>query len=529
MPVNGGRNKRQADNPSPTDVSNDQAAFDPEQGLYQMLLTEQMRYEPELAEFSGVLESKLPLCIDCDGTLIKTDLLHEAMLNLAKRSWTFIPRMLLWLLKGKASFKQQVSHYASIDFTTLPYRPIILKLAQLVRQQGRKVVLVTAAPERFAASVSRDLDLFDEVFSSSADINLAGRSKAALLESKFGTGQFIYVGNGRADLPVWAASGGAVIASSSSSLQRAAAGLCPIYGVVPDSSPMNPKSWLQAIRIHQWLKNFLIFVPLGAAHKIFDQEGLASSALAFAAFCLCSSAVYLINDLLDLPSDRLHARKRKRPFASGALPVAAGVLAAPMLLLGAMLFGAFLPALFALVMASYFVLTILYSFWLKGQVIVDVMLLATLYTTRILAGAAATSIVPSFWLLAFSMFVFLCLAFIKRYSEIRALHLQQKQTIPGRGYAVADEPVILSLGSAAGYGAVLILSLYINSSDLDGLYPRRWLLWLIMPPVLYWISRVWLKAHRNELHDDPIVFAVKDRQSWAVVVLMVCILVAASH
>lgn len=468
-------------------------------------------------------QADLPLCIDCDGTLVQTDLLYESLLLLMKKSLASCFAAPFWLLKGKAYFKQQVAKYVSIDASTLPYNQRVVGLVRAARDQGRTTVLATAAPEKFANAVSEHLGLFDRVVSTNDQMNLAGLAKAACLEHLFGNKGFVYAGNGRADLPVWARSGGAIIVSSSSSLLKSAATVSPVLEVIagPKSSP---RLWLRAIRVHQWLKNLLIFVALFAAHKFGDIRALQAAVLAFFAFSFCSSAVYVINDLLDLPSDRTHKRKKNRPFASGAIPIPQGVLSAAVLLVLALIICAFLTPAFAGALLGYFVLTSLYSFWLKGQVIVDVMLLASLYTSRILAGAAATEIIPSFWLLAFSMFIFLSLALIKRYSEIQALHQEKKIQTAGRGYTVSDEPVLLSLGTAAGYGAVLILALYINSPDTEGLYPNRWALWFILPPILYWISRAWLKAHRNEMHDDPVVFAVTDKQSWAIICCLVGVL-----
>jgi 4-hydroxybenzoate polyprenyltransferase len=278
--------------------------------------------------------------------------------------------------------------------------------------------------------------------------------------------------------------------------------------------------WIRAIRVHQWLKNFLVFVPLVAAHRIIDYPAAISAALAFVSFSSCASAVYIINDIVDLESDRAHVRKKKRPFASGSLSISHGLYAASLLLITSAIISWRISCMFSGALAGYFCCTCLYSFWLKRQVIVDVMLLASLYTFRILAGAAATAIVPSFWLLAFSMFLFLSLALVKRYSELMLAQQEAREGLPGRGYSTSDHPVLLSLGSAAGYAAVLILALYINSPDVEGLYPNRWSLWLVLPPFLYWMTRIWLKAHRGELEDDPLVFAVTDKQSWAVATLV---------
>jgi 4-hydroxybenzoate polyprenyltransferase len=286
--------------------------------------------------------------------------------------------------------------------------------------------------------------------------------------------------------------------------------------------------WLRAIRVHQWLKNLLLFLPVLAGHKFTDLYTIRCALLGFASFCLCASAVYLINDIVDLKSDRAHPRKRHRPFASGAIPVKQGVVVAPIFLVISMLMAAYLSWLFLGVLLLYFLLTCSYSFWLKNQVIVDVMLLAGLYTMRVLAGSAATAILPSFWLLAFSVFVFLSLALVKRYSELMLMRDLQKEGAAGRGYFVQDSVVLLSLGSAAAYSSVLVLALYINSPDMVDLYSSRWPLWLLLPPFLYWMTRIWLKAHRGELHEDPLVFAVTDKQSWGVAMTCGIALIAAT-
>jgi len=286
--------------------------------------------------------------------------------------------------------------------------------------------------------------------------------------------------------------------------------------------------WLRAIRVHQWLKNLLLFLPVLAGHKFTDLYTIRGALLGFASFCLCASAVYLINDIVDLKSDRAHPRKRHRPFASGAIPVKQGIAVAPIFLVISILIAAYLSWLFLCVLMLYFLLTCSYSFWLKNQVIVDVMLLAGLYTMRVLAGSAATAILPSFWLLAFSVFVFLSLALVKRYSELMLMRDLQKEGAAGRGYFVQDSVVLLSLGSAAAYSAVLVLALYINSPDMVDLYSSRWPLWLLLPPFLYWMTRIWLKAHRGELHEDPLVFAVTDKQSWGVAMTSGVALIAAT-
>jgi 4-hydroxybenzoate polyprenyltransferase/phosphoserine phosphatase len=471
------------------------------------------------------MTKSVPLCVDCDGTLIRTDLLHESVMLLMKRSPMSLLKLPFWLMKGRAHLKQQVSQRVSINATTLPYEPEIIELIKRGRSEGRTIVLATASPRQQAMAIADHLALFDRVEATDAQTNLAGSNKAAHLERLFGRGGFEYAGNSRADIPVWAASSGAIVVSRSKTLRQTVEAKVPVLQVI-EPTVRSLKVYAKAIRVHQWLKNLLVFVPLLAAHD-FSFNSLISACVAFVAFSLCASGVYVINDLLDLPSDRVHARKRTRPFASGAVPIAHGVVLAPVLLLAAVLLALMLPAAFAATLLAYFAVTCLYSFWLKNQVIVDVLMLASLYTSRIIAGAAATSIVPSFWLLAFSMFMFLSLAIVKRYSEMLVVLQQNKQMAAGRGYLVSDLPVLVSLGTAAGYMATLVLALYVNSPDLVGMYSRRWALWLVLPPLLYWISRVWMKAHRGELHDDPVVFAATDWQSWVLaVVITVTLLVA---
>ena len=456
-----------------------------------------------------------PLCVDCDGTLIHTDLLQESVLMLIKKSWFSIFWLPVWLLKGKANLKLRIAERVSVDASTLPYNEEILALTRQARLDGRRTVLATASTRMQAEAVAAHLGLFDQVVATDEGANLAGTHKAAQLERLFGSKGFLYAGNSRADLPVWAASSGAVVVSARRALVDAASKLTSVLQVI---SPVKPtlKTYARTIRVHQWLKNLLVFIPLLAAHQTSNLRAVAAALLAFLAFGLCASAVYVINDLLDLPSDRVHPRKRTRPFASGAVPITHGVIVVPCLLAGAALVCLSLPPAFAGALLAYFATTCLYSFWLKNQVIVDVLLLASLYTSRIIAGAAATDIVPSFWLLAFSMFMFLSLAIVKRYSEMLAVRQQNKDKAAGRGYMVSDLPVLMSLGSASGYSAILILALYVNSPDVTGLYTNRWALWMILPPLLYWISRAWMKAHRGELHDDPVVFAATDKQSWVI-------------
>ena len=388
------------------------------------------------------LRLPVPLCVDLDGTLIRSDTLHEALLLLARRSPRTLPALPLWLAGGKAKLKHLVAERVQLHSQSLPYCEDVLSLIREARQNGRPVVLVTAAPARIAHSIAGELGLFDDVLTSDESVNLSRHRKAAELLARYGPQGFDYVGNSADDLPVFEQCRRAFLVSSKQRLRRQAGRRNKDVTFV-DRRTGGLRAWLKALRLHQWLKNLLIFVPLLASGRFREADLVGHAVLAFASFSLFASAVYVMNDMVDLQSDRLHRTKRNRPFANGALPVAAGVAAVPLLVAASLAFALLIPPLFMAALLVYGLVTTLYSFALKRQVIVDVMLLAGLYTMRILAGSAATDIRPSFWLLAFSMFIFLCLAMTKRYSELRQA-ADQDSTLSGRGYLPSDLPVVLA-------------------------------------------------------------------------------------
>jgi 4-hydroxybenzoate polyprenyltransferase len=471
--------------------------------------------------------AKLPLCVDLDGSLIVTDLLHESVFGVLKlRPWLVFV-LPLWLMRGKAYMKTRLAGLVDPVVETLPYHSAVLAMLNAERKSGRQIVLATAAAQRHADAVAAHLGLFDRVLGTSATVNLTAANKAQALRELFGERGFDYVGNSGDDLAVWEHCRGAYLVGCSDDMIEQARRKTSVLGIF-DRTRAGGAAYLRALRVHQWLKNLLVFVPMLAAHRWQDGAVVLASVLAFVAFSLCASSVYLLNDLLDLPADRAHVRKRNRPFACGLIPVASGALLIPLLFATAGLLSLALPPLFGAALAGYFIMTLGYSLWLKNQVIADVLLLAALYTSRVLAGAAATHIVPSFWLLAFSMFLFLSLAVVKRYAEMLVVLKQNKESAQGRGYHVADLPMLLALGTASGMTAVLVAALYVNSAEVALLYAHPWLLWLILPALLYWISRIWMKTHRGEMHDDPVVFAATDRQSIAIGLLLGGVLVASA-
>ncbi len=465
------------------------------------------------------------MCIDLDGTLVKTDLLVESILSLLSRNPVYLFALPFWLLKGKAGFKREIALRASMHPETLPYEQRVLDLLQA--NPGRTKVLCTASDQLLADRVAGHLGVFDRVIASNGAINMAGTAKARILVDMFGEGGYDYAGNARVDKPVWKSARGAWVFNAGKSVLAMARTQGEVLAYFPPSGN-RIHAWLQAVRPHQWLKNLLIFVPLLAAHQLFEPDAVMAAALAFLAFCLCASSTYIVNDLMDIQADRLHPRKRKRPFASGSLPAIAGLAGGLLLACLGLAVSLLVSPYFAVTLAGYYLLTLAYSLKLKRVAIIDVVLLAGLYTTRIVAGAVAIQSGLSFWLLAFSMFIFLSLALVKRYAEIHALPDGNDGKTAGRDYRVGDLPIIASLGSSSGYLAVLVLAMYINSPESLALYRSPIVLWALCPIFLYWISRVWFLTTRGEMHDDPVVFAMRDGVSQAIAIATVAIMVAAS-
>ena len=465
-----------------------------------------------------------PLCVDLDGTLLRSDVLYESLLALLAQNPLYLFLLPFWLLRGKAAVKRELAKRVTLPPETLPYDERVLELLRTTPQRPR--VLCTASDSLLVEPIAKHLGLFEEVLCSDGERNLAGHRKADVLVERFGEKGFDYVANGGVDLQVWKHAATAIVVNGNASLAAAAAKVTEVTAVLPRARE-GLKTWIKALRLYQWLKNLLVLVPLLTAHRFFDADAILQAAVAFLAFGLCASGVYVLNDLLDLTPDRMHPRKRLRPFAAGRLPILHGLMAAPLLTLSGFALALACNWKFALVLAGYYVLTLSYSLKLKRIVMIDVVLLAALYTVRIIGGTVAIEAEMSFWLLAFSMFLFLSLALVKRYGELESALNSGKETAIGRGYSVNDLPLIQSLGTSAGYLAVLVFALYINSPDSIELYSRPVLLWLLCPILLYWVSRVWVVTHRGEMHDDPIVFAATDRTSQVVGILGLLVLLLA--
>ncbi len=458
----------------------------------------------------------LPLCVDMDGTLVATDTLWESLLTCARTKPAALLQLPVWLLRGRPALKAKLYELAPLQAETLPYREEVVRYVEQSHASGRRVVLATASHRAVAEAVAQHLGLFHEVLGSEGASNLKGSRKRDALVSRFGRGGFEYLGDARADWPVWQASGAASSVGLSAPARSRLASLAPA-GRHFDRAPSGVGTWLRALRVRQWVKNALLFAPVVAGHHLTDLAALTIASLAFVAFSLAASAVYVLNDLLDLAADRAHPTKRTRPFATGALSLGGGVLAIPLLLLASLgLSLALLPPSFSALLALYLGLNLAYSLRLKRVVVADVILLASLYSLRVLAGGFATAIEVSPWLLEFSLFFFVNLALLKRYADLQVLAAAGACAAPGRGYRVSDAGVLLALGSASGYLAALVFVLYVQSDRVATLYSEPRILWGAVPLLLYWISRLWVLAQRGEVGDDPIEFTVRDPVSYGV-------------
>ncbi len=469
----------------------------------------------------------LPLVVDLDGTLLLTDMLHESSLQLVREAPWKALALPVWLAGGKAALKRRIAQQVEVPVAHLPYNQPLVTWLREQRATGRRVVLCTASDQALADAIAAHLGCFDAVMASDGATNLAGPAKADALVRAFGERGFDYAGNSRADLPVWRAARAAIVVNASASVARRAEAQGNVQRSFPPASA-GLSVWRKALRLHQWMKNLLLFVPLMAAHRLGDGAAWTQLLMAFLAFGLCASSVYLANDLLDLESDRQHPRKRLRPFAAGTLPAWKGVALVPVLAGSSLaLAWATAPAFLAWLLV-YFATTWAYSLALKRWVLVDCVALAVLYTLRLVAGAAAIAQPLSFWLIACSGFLFLSLAFVKRYAELLVQQAAGKTQVHGRGYLTSDAPIVQSLGVAAGYTSVVVLALYLNSDAVMTMYRAPGLVWATVPVLAFWVSWMWLRAARGEMHDDPLVFAFKDRASIVAGAVFVLALVAAA-
>ncbi len=462
-----------------------------------------------------------PLCVDLDGTLIKTDSLYELFLLLLKKNPFYCIIALSWLWKSKAYLKEQITKRVQLSAESLPYNDDVINY---IRSQDtdRKILLVTGSNKRVAESVSKHLGLFDEVMASDSITNLTCENKRNLLVSRFGEDGFEYIGNDKADMSVWsAAKHVSVVSKENHFLQK----VRESFDVKNEFLLPTPsiRNYLIAIRMHQWVKNLLVFIPFFLNHRFNDYNALIQLVICFLCLSFIASFTYIINDLLDLDSDRLNQYKRNRPFASCLVPIKDATIMMLVLLIGIIILLSLLKLPVVLVLMVYLISTLSYSFYFKRITILDVTILAGLFSLRVISGIVSIEAEWSFWLLAFSMFFFLSLAFAKRFSELDNLRDEGRNSTVGRGYYVEDLPMLKSSGITVGYISILVVALYIESEKVRQMYVHPEILWLICPLLLYWIGRIWMKTGRGEMHEDPIVFAIRDKVS--IITLFLCFLI----
>ncbi len=467
-----------------------------------------------------VSNTSLPLCVDLDGTLILTDSLWESCLRLINQQPLFIFLLPFWLFLGKANFKNKVSLHVDLNSSSLPFNASLLKYLTQQRLQNRHLVLVTAANKKIAESIASHLNIFDEILASDKNHNLSGNNKAQVLVDKFGEQGFVYAGNASIDLKVWQHAAAAIIVNAPKKVTLQAKKITEVEEVFPREKKTSFMVLLKAIRLHQWSKNLLIFTALILSHNWSNQDALLISLYAFLSFGFAASSIYLINDLMDLEADRNHKTKKYRPLAAATMSIPTAIMTIPLLLLFSFSFAIQINTDFISVLAIYLILTTAYSLFLKPIVLLDVITLTSLYTLRIFAGATAINVPLSYWLLAFSMFIFLSLALIKRFSELKNMAQQGKKISSSRGYHVEDLPAVSLFGISSGYISVLILVFYTHDLQAGTLYAKPDWLWFVAIAVLYWISRMWLLAFRGQMNEDPVLFAIRDRTSYIVSLLV---------
>lgn len=465
-----------------------------------------MKTAPEAAD------TDVPLRVDLEGALIRCDISVESFFALLQINPLCVFLLPFWLLKGKAYFKRKLAERAGLSANQLLYREEILDFLRQQRLSGRKILLVSGSDEKTAHRVAEHLGLLDTVLANNETVVLRGSQKPVPLPEAHAAKDFDYVACPKADPSIWPHVRRAILVNPSRHLESAARRSAEVERVFRDDQA-DWRAFLRAIRLYQWPKNLLVFVPLIASHQFTNAWALGQAFTAFLSFGLCASGTYVLNDLIDLPFDRIHPKKRLRPFASGAISAHHGIWLIPALLAPSFGIASLLPADFVALLVTYVLITLLYSLRLKRVVLMDVMILSAHYVIRVVAGAAAISVELSFWLLAFSGFLFLSLAMTKRYSELLESKENGAPTAGGRGYRPVDLETLMCLGTASGYAAVMVLAFYVNSENVRKLYGHPNAIWFFCPLLLYWVGRIWIAARRGEVHEDPLMFALRDRMS----------------
>ncbi|MCG8566475.1 MAG: UbiA family prenyltransferase [Desulfobacterales bacterium] len=459
---------------------------------------------------------KSPLFVDLDGTFIKSDTLYESALVAIKQNPIIFFKLLLWLFQGKTILKQKLAECVALQTHLLPRNPEFHAFLKKEKNK-RDIILSTGSAERYAKEFAQQSDIFSAFISSTPDLNLKGKNKLKKIQET--SKSFSYAGNSLEDFEIFPHAEEKYLVNPSKRAKKKA--FSSEINKIFDDNPMGFRDILKQVRIHQWFKNFLLFVPLLVSGKYLNPGCFLSAVIGFFSFSCIASATYIVNDLLDINSDRQCTSKQHRPVAAGKLGILNAVVLASILFLTALVSASALNGYFTQILLTYLLCTLIYSFKIKQHMGLDVITLAGLYTIRIAAGAAILSVPVSFWLLSFSMFIFFSLALLKRCAELKSLEDQKGETMNGRGYTTRDFPTLSSIGITSGGMALVTFCLFIQSESISTQYTRPVLIWIIIPVIGYWLTRMWIKTHRGEMHDDPIVFSITDRPSITSIIIMI--------
>lgn len=470
-----------------------------------------------------------PLVVDFDGSIIKTDSLHEMIVLALRKPFVLLQSLFILLYRGKAAMKDFLASKFVLDLSLLPTNESVVNYVKSELQRGRKVEIASGANINFLKQVTEIFGKKIDVTGSTKHRNLTSVEKSNYLISKYGVKGYDYIGNSKSDIPVWENARKSYLASNKPLSEKSHGSLTRKIVFEQTFSAGDPSaiiSWTKEIRIHQTAKNLLLFLPLIAAHQLFNLSDWFKILLGFICFSLVAFSVYILNDLLDLESDRRHSSKMFRSIANGQIKPLSGLFAGILFFVAGLLLGFNLGIPFGLVLAVYAMITIAYSFRLKKIAPLDVVILAVLYMIRIFAGSVLIQINLSFWFVGVTFFIFISLALAKRYTELFSFDSKPTlEVLPGRGYSKIDSLPILALGIASGLCSVLLLAIYIQASGVKILYPSYEILWLAIPVYLYWVANLWLESGRGRVHEDPILFALKNKQSiisaFAIVVIFI--------
>jgi len=462
--------------------------------------------------------NQFPICVDLDGTLMRTDSFVEMLISFVRSNPFRLIKVAYFLIsRGKGYTKSKLAENTGVSEKLLPFHSEFLKFLIDQKKQNRRLILTTGSSEIFAKKVSDHLGIFDQVIASTSKINMIGKKKLKAVHSLLGGKPFAYAGNSHQDIPLWLAAEEQFFVNTPARIKRKVLKKKNRLKQEFKSVPFSLSNFFKAIRIHQWTKNLLIFVPLITAHS-FDLDSFKICFLSFLAFGLCASSSYIFNDILDIQFDRLSKSKSARPFANGEFSIKFGVLLIILLFVGAIAFSTLVSINLGYLLLIYFLSSVLYSVYFKPFAIVDLIFLASFFTFRVFVGIVVLEVSFSIWLINFCFLTFFGLAACKRYTEISR---NGKSKLPGRNYEFSDQTFLMNLGLASCFTALVIFLLFIDHLNLTDTYSNPQFLWGIFPILLFWFSRIWWLNVKDKLDEDPLIFAIRDIPSILVAVLCI--------